>query len=224
MPTSDHHNITPVLTIAQNLRPASVLEIGCGFGKYGVLLREYLDIWHERYERTTWRTRIEAVEAFPAYRTPVWDYVYDRVHLGDAAAVVPTLGRYDLILACDVVEHLDKPAAVRLVDACLDHAAVLIISTPREFYAQDEHNLNPFEVHRCLWTAADFPAGTYVATVGVLSCDVFVASRTPLSEAVLYPADPRDVLYLRSRNRLKRLGAPGWLLSRMLRWLNRALA
>ena len=50
MPTSDMHNIVPILTIMQHLQPRSVLDIGCGFGKYGVLLREYLDIWHERLE------------------------------------------------------------------------------------------------------------------------------------------------------------------------------
>ena len=32
------------------LKPFSVLDIGSGFGKYGVLCREYLELWDGRQE------------------------------------------------------------------------------------------------------------------------------------------------------------------------------
>ena len=32
------------------LKPFSILDIGSGFGKYGVLCREYLELWDGRQE------------------------------------------------------------------------------------------------------------------------------------------------------------------------------
>ncbi len=68
MPTSDLHNIAPVISVMSRLNPRSVLDIGCGFGKYGVLLREYLDVAHGRVDRETWEVRLEAIDAFAGYQ------------------------------------------------------------------------------------------------------------------------------------------------------------
>ena len=54
------------------VKPGSdILDIGCGFGKYGMLFREYLDVWHERYERQQWRVRLVGIEAYEQYRNPI---------------------------------------------------------------------------------------------------------------------------------------------------------
>src|SRR4051794_31450104 len=111
MPTSVHHNINTIVTLVSNLQPQRVLDIGCGFGKYGVLMREYLDVWNERIARDEWKVELTAVEAFNRYRNPIHDYVYDKVHYGDAMQIVPTLGDFDTILMLDVIEHLEKARA-----------------------------------------------------------------------------------------------------------------
>ncbi|HEV3257739.1 MAG TPA: class I SAM-dependent methyltransferase [Gemmataceae bacterium] len=224
MPTSDVHNIVPILTVVQSLQPRSVLDIGCGFGKYGVLLREYLDVWHERLDPASWQVRLVGIDAFARYRNPLWDYLYQNIHIGEAQHIVPGLGEFDLILIADVIEHLERPVAVSLVERCLRQSPVVIVSTPREFYPQQDTNQNPYEVHRILWTAAEFPPGAHVVTVPALSCNVFVASREPLPWRATYVADLNNVLYLRSRYRLRRLGPLGWPVSATLRLLNRCLA
>jgi SAM-dependent methyltransferase len=224
MPTSDFHNIAPVLTVVRQLEPRSVLDVGCGFGKYGMLLREYLDVWYGRVRPDEWQVRLEAIEAFEPYRNPVWVYVYQAVHLGEAAAILPRLGRYDVILLLDVIEHLDSEAARTLATLALGRARAIVVSTPRDFYPQEDENQNPYERHRCLWTAADFPPGTHVTTIPLLSCNLFVASNEPMNKWSTYPADPRDVLFLMSRNRLKRLGKLGWPISAALRAINRWVA
>ena len=224
MPTSDHHNIVPILSVIQNLQPRSVLDIGCGFGKYGVLIREYLDVWQERLEPLSWKTHIVGVEAFAPYKNPIIEYVYDEVHVGPAEQVVPSLGSFDLVLIADVIEHLERSAAVALVKRCLEISTVLIISTPREFYPQGDVFGNPYEIHRILWRVTDFPPSVHVAKIPLLSCDLFVASRAALPAEKLYLADPRNVLYIRSRNKLHRLGRFAWPLSASLRTLARWLA
>jgi 2-polyprenyl-3-methyl-5-hydroxy-6-metoxy-1,4-benzoquinol methylase len=224
MPTSDVHNIVPILTVIQGLRPRSVLDIGCGFGKYGVLLREYLDVWQERLSAETWQVRLEAIDAFSAYRNPIWDYIYQKVHIGQAQTIVPRLGDFDVILIADVIEHLEHDQAVELVDRSLAKCRGLIVSTPKEFYPQEDTNDNPYETHRILWTRSDFPHGTHVRTIPGLACNIFVASRRPIPWQATYVADLRNVLYLRSRNKLRKFGRLAWPVSTTLRWLNRLLA
>ena len=37
--------ITPIVSLVQAAEPTSVLDIGVGFGKWGFLLREYIEVW-----------------------------------------------------------------------------------------------------------------------------------------------------------------------------------
>jgi 2-polyprenyl-3-methyl-5-hydroxy-6-metoxy-1,4-benzoquinol methylase len=167
MPTSDVFNIVPILTIFDALRPNSVLDVGCVFGKYGVLLREYLDVWRGRLTPESWRVRLVGIDAFPRYRNPMWDYAYQEVHVGEAQTVVPMLGSFDAVLISDVIEHLSRADAVRLVTACPDQSRVVVVSTPRGFYPQGDVNENPYETHHILWGKTDFPPGTHVITIPV---------------------------------------------------------
>src|SRR5216684_559909 len=127
MATSDPQNISSVISILHVLAPKSVLEIGCGFGKYGALMREYLDVWHGRVQRADWKTRLEAIEGFSGYRSPLWD-TFDYVHIGD------------------VIEHLEHADARALTSEALQHADVLIISTPKDFYPQQESSGNTLQI------------------------------------------------------------------------------
>ncbi len=43
MPTSHLYQISDILEIISLIRPRSVLDVGVGFGKYGLLAREYLE-------------------------------------------------------------------------------------------------------------------------------------------------------------------------------------
>lgn len=221
MPTSDHHNINAILTILNNLNPKRVLDVGCGFGKYGMLLREYLDIWYERLRKEEWITTIVGVEAYEAYRNPIHDYAYSKVYLGEAQSIVPTLGEFDVVLIADVIEHLEQQQARELVRECFKHSPVVVISTPAEFYPQTELCGNSYEVHRNLWTRDDFPAEVTVRTIRAVSCNVYVASREPLPDSIFALTDPIDYVYLRSRHKLGTVGLP---LSLGLRFLCRLLS
>ena len=221
MPTSDLHNINPVLTVITNLNPKRMLDIGCGFGKYGMLLREYLDVWHERLRKEEWITTIVGIEAFDGYQNPIHDYAYSKVHLGEAQSVLPTLGEFDLILIADVIEHLEQLQARELVRECFKHSPVVVISTPADFCPQTELCDNSYEVHRSLWTQKDFPAEVKVRTIRVVSCNLYVASREPLPDSIFELTDPIDYVYLRSR---RKLGAVGLPLSLALRFLCRLLS
>lgn len=58
-----------------------------------------------------------------------------------------TLGRYDVALAGDVLEHMTNEEAVTLVDGILTFCNTLIISIPVIHYPQGPYEGNPYEEH-----------------------------------------------------------------------------
>jgi hypothetical protein len=155
MCTSDASHIPFLVSELRRLRPRSVLDVGVGFGKLGVLVREYLEGWHGRASRDTWQIRLEGIEAFEAYRNPVWESVYDRVHIGDARLVARGLPGFDLVVCCDVIEHMDKASGLDLLRFFADTSGALLLTTPMSFWAQGAENGNPYEVHRSHWKPDD---------------------------------------------------------------------
>jgi hypothetical protein len=153
---SDASNLPFVAIELQRLNPQSILEIGVGFGKWGVVAREYLEAWQGRFRREEWRVRIEGVEIFDGYRNPVWDAAYDQIHVGDAAEILKTLGQFDVGLICDVIEHIEKPAGRDLINELLAHCQTLILTTPLSFWAQGEEHGNRSQKHLSLWSPEDF--------------------------------------------------------------------
>lgn len=180
MPSSRPNHIPAVLGIMLRLEPASILDIGTGFGKWGLLIREYTDIRlserePERYDRENWRVQIDGIEGFPRYLTPVHDYVYDTVHVGDMRDVIEDLGRYDMILLGDVIEHIEKAEGEALLRKCLAHCSgAVVVSTPAVFTEQGEACGNALETHRSFWRSRDF-AQFRGARTRVVANDILVA-------------------------------------------------
>ena len=84
MPSSRPELVPFVVNLVMQLQPRSILEIGTGFGKYGFLFREYLDIWAaaadpSRLLPENWQVRIDGIECFPAYISELQHRIYDRI-------------------------------------------------------------------------------------------------------------------------------------------------
>ena len=159
MGTSNWQNISYCVGIIRRLKPSSVLDIGAGFGRWGVLCREFLDVWEGREARALWQTRIEGVEAFPGCLTPIHGYVYDQIHVGDAVDLLPSLGTYDVIYLGDVVEHQEKGRAWTLVDEAVRHArqaAIVTIPIGDNWPQEVGWDGNWYHAHRSVWRLDDF--------------------------------------------------------------------
>jgi hypothetical protein len=135
--------------------PKSVLDVGIGFGKYGVLCREYLDVWGaEKFGER--RHRIDGIEAFRDYLTPLQASVYDEIFVGDALEIIPKLERkYDLLLLIDVLEHFEFQTGKKLLELCKIQAKNIVVSTPLDMGVQGAVFGNQFETHRAQWTRKD---------------------------------------------------------------------
>ena len=53
MPVIIHIQLTHCINKIIQLQPKSVLDVGCGFGKWGYLCREYLDVFPGSPTRTS---------------------------------------------------------------------------------------------------------------------------------------------------------------------------
>jgi SAM-dependent methyltransferase len=104
MPSSDPITIPKIIAIIKRLEPRSILDVGCGTGKYGFLFREYLDINYGRFSPAAWEVKIDAVECDMSYITPVHEFVYNNVWNTDWLYFSRT-DEYDVIFMGDVLEH-----------------------------------------------------------------------------------------------------------------------
>jgi len=158
MPTSGYWQISKLVEIIVALNPASVLDIGVGFGKYGFLAREYLELWDGQscYSRDTWQHRIDGIEVYASYLTPVHAYVYDHLYNGKAQDILPNLDvSYELVLLIDVFEHLDRKEGAQLLEVLLSQARSVLVCLPSRFIAQNAAFGNPYEAHRAHWSRQD---------------------------------------------------------------------
>jgi SAM-dependent methyltransferase len=152
VPSSDFEQIETVVRLLQAADPRSILDIGVGFGKYGFLAREYLEIWPGDGEYGQWQRRLEGIEAFERYVTPLHRYLYDHVHIGNALDLLPRMtARFDLILLVDVIEHFTAEDGARLLAECERVARNVLVASPRLFFEQEAVFDNPFEEHRSHW-------------------------------------------------------------------------
>ncbi len=158
MPTSWPYQINEIMELIIQADPSSILDIGVGFGKYGVLSREYLELWsNEDIEYGEWKRTIDGIEAFEKYLTPLHKYIYNRIYIGNALSVLPNINKkYDIILIIDVLEHFSHEDGIKLLSLALEKGKDIIISTPKDIGHQEASFGNPYERHRFQWTKSHF--------------------------------------------------------------------
>ena len=112
-------------------------------GQYGFLLRtnlENLNLFEIHGEianqrnKNEWKIRIDGIEGYPGYLTPVHDYSYNKIFIGDALSLLTSISNesYDFVLAVDILEHFTKEDGVRFLKECLRIASKsVLISTPK---------------------------------------------------------------------------------------------
>ena len=156
MPTSHPHQITKVLELITTTDPKSLLDVGVGFGKYGFLTREYLDLSDQTAKGGKWSRRIDGIEGFAPYISDLQRRIYDDIHIGDALEILPRLEhRYDLALLLDVLEHFDYDGGIKLLRLVRERTRNFIVSTPIDIGVQSAVYDNVLETHRFQWRKYD---------------------------------------------------------------------
>jgi tetratricopeptide (TPR) repeat protein len=160
MPISTTVHVSQCLALILQTDPASVLDVGCGFGTWGFLCRTQLDVGKGNVQPETWQRRIDGLEYFEPYIQSHHRSLYDQIIIGDIRDLAATIDRYDLIIAGDVIEHLEKDEAKLVVEQLYEKAdKALLINIPLgEGWDHPEQHGNPGELHRSKWCPEDFQA------------------------------------------------------------------
>ena len=161
MASSFASQIPVVIHVIQSLKPKSVLDVGKGFGKYGMLIHEYLGVSSERAPlpdkklREQSGVRIKAIDINLDYNFPHLEQFYESV---DNVNILDRFSQYsgfDLVLMCDIIEHLPKPQAVKILEHFLKGCSRVLVATPNAFFDQDLYN-SAAEHHVSFWQPSDF--------------------------------------------------------------------
>lgn len=157
MPSSYFYPIPTIIQFMCSTNPKSILDIGFGFGKYGFLAREYLEIWLNRYFPTDWQVKIDGIEIFEPYVTDIQKLIYNNIFIGEALSIIKTMpdNAYDLIVATDVLEHFDKPEGIEFLKECKRVGKKTLISTPKNFHPQQTVFGNEYEKHKSHWKSEE---------------------------------------------------------------------
>ncbi len=158
MSTSNWQNISYNIELVKRLNPKSILDVGVGFGRWGILFREFLEVWGDNNISGDWKRKIDGVEIFPDYIKPYHNYFYDNIYIEDALTFIRnTRNSYDLINCGDVIEHFEKKKALELISLCLGKSDYLLINIPiGDNWHQTAVNNNEYEKHRSEWSRSDF--------------------------------------------------------------------
>lgn len=166
MPFSQSKQISAIVGYAEALQPMSVLDVGTGMGQYGFLLRTNLELLNlfdvqgavgKLRPRSEWKRRIDGIEGFAGYVTPVHEYAYNHLMIGEAMATLAGIPdqEYELVIAIDILEHFEKADGLRFLAECARVSSrATLISTPKDFCHQ-EVEANPLENHRSHWSSEE---------------------------------------------------------------------
>jgi hypothetical protein len=115
MPVSQPNPIPYVCKAINKIKPKSVLGVGIGFGVYGYLFRDYIDVCismnsgqESKIDIKKWNTRIDGIEVCEDFITDIQRLIYNNIYIGDAKDVIKKLGKYDFVFLGDVLGHFEK--------------------------------------------------------------------------------------------------------------------
>ena len=131
----------------------SVIDIGCGKGTTGVVLRTYRDV----------KTTI-GLEIFGPYleycrKTNAYDTVVK--HNLNAKRLPFNDKTFDLVLCLDVIEHLEKAPALNLLKELKRIGRKVVLTTPSYFQKQDKLDGSEYQIHRCFISKHEFESEGY---------------------------------------------------------------
>jgi hypothetical protein len=143
MGTSEYWEIPWVLEVIAREQPKSVLDVGAGWGKFGMLARECATL-----------ERVDGIDV-TSPRIASYDHFYE----GDLRELDRLLPReaplYDLALLIETIEHLEKAEAWAFLGRLTKRARKVLIATPWGFRRQEIPGM-PFETHRSGWYPWEF--------------------------------------------------------------------
>jgi SAM-dependent methyltransferase len=159
--------------VVHNVLGSSFLDVGCGLGKWGFLLKKYR--WADNPESKP--PTVTGIDLFePHIKSLRAQNIYDSLAVGSATSLPFKDKSFDSTIACEVIEHLTEPEGLMLISELRRVSRLsFVVSTPN-FHClrgagRTPDGLNPFEAHRhnLLYKECRSLGFTQIAGVGLLA-------------------------------------------------------
>jgi len=130
----------------------SVLDIGTGLGKNAYIIRIYKQ-----------PKSLIGIDMFlPHLKICKFHKIYDNVVLSTASILPFASGSFDVVIATEIIGHMEKGIATKMLEEAERVATEkIIVSTPNHAKRQECFNLNPWEARLSSWSVNDFRKRCY---------------------------------------------------------------
>jgi hypothetical protein len=143
MATSRWEQLPFIIETLLHINPKTVLDVGVGFGKIGLLIREYLEDMQGRTNPKQWQILINGIEIYKPYHDNSFQpIIYNKIYYDNALNIDDIIilqkidfkyledHQYDLLTCFDCVEHNKKEDAIILLNKFKKYANKILISIP----------------------------------------------------------------------------------------------
>lgn len=188
-PTVYHPFLSALLP---DLKNKQILDIGCGKGMVGFLIRTQRDLMNSTL------IGMDISKSFLSFSKK--HNIYDKLVVGDITKKLPFKDNsVDLIICSEVIEHMKKEIGEKLlneIDRIVAKNGRVIITTPNVWLEMPSKNY--FDQHHSLWTVNDFTKRGYtVRGIGIKLPFNVVAWYTPIIQSLYYFMTPFAFIFPR---------------------------
>ena len=151
--------------VISKIRGKRILDVGCGYGKWGFLTKKYF--WNTQNGSLIEQPFVAGLDIHPANVKTVAEHrIYDQLLEGNATSLPFEDKSFDTVLGLEIIEHMkeeDGHQALKEFERVAEKC--IILSTPnKKCFRDGVHDMNgynPYEAHVSAWKIKTFEALGY---------------------------------------------------------------
>ena len=150
--------------VINNLLGKSFLDIGCGHGKWGYLLKKY---------RRGGGITVTGVDLFKPHLPPLQrEGVYDHLEVADAKSLPFEDKSFDSTVACEIIEHLPHNCGREFISELVRVSKMSFVVTTPNFPCirggcKTLNGFDEYEAHLCYYTYSEFQNMGFTQVIGM---------------------------------------------------------
>ena len=157
MPVSSSSNKKPVIDLLKQFNCKNIFELGVGYGQFGKLIKNEIK-----------ESKIFGIEIFTKYFSKIPKQCYEHLYnedmrFFDYKKICEEI-KFDVVLAIDVIEHVERFEGELLINKLIDMFPMIIISVPIVDNEQGAFQGNEYEIHRTQWKTNELQKMGFILT------------------------------------------------------------